>query len=259
LVSLAQPRQVDCERNEVAWWSNWADVAWFGSGAWLMTTSKFPEYFLNRGGILDCKSARRLNDIEESMIRRRLVPHFFIQEGCKETIRSMLGSGYERVDDMAVMTPMAPRLHEIESLRVEAATGVGADEWARTYLRSFYPDLSLLPAVKGTLRAMQGVRQKTLLLGRIGGEAAGVLALFRTPGLLGVYCVGTVPEFRGRGVAASMLSAAQRTGDSERRQMILQTIRSDGYEPYYTARGFKRLYTKALLRKDRHHSRETHA
>ena len=48
-----------------------------------------------------------------------------------------------------------------------------------------------------------------------------------------------------------MLESARRIGVSEDRRMVIQTIRSDGYEAYYLRRGFKTLYLKALLSKEK--------
>ncbi len=214
-----------------------------------MTSSRFREYFMNRGGFLDCDGGTRLPEVESAMSGRGVVPHFFIQESCGGIITKMIESGYEQVDRMAVMTPGATKLQAIRNLRVEVASGAGFKDWATGYLQSFYGSLDLLPSVTAVLQPMEALRDATLLVGRVRSTVAGVLALHRTPGLLGVYCVGTVPEFRGIGVAASMLQAALEAGEPEGRKVVLQTILSDGYEPYYQRRGFNRLYLKALLRK----------
>ena len=41
----------------------------------------------------------------------------------------------------------------------------------------------------------------------IGKDVVGCAALYRTKGnIAGAYCIGTAPQFRGRGVAATMVS-----------------------------------------------------
>jgi GNAT superfamily N-acetyltransferase len=218
----------------------------------MLTSESFPEYFMNRGGFLDCDGGtRRFGDIETAMLRKGLAPHFFVQESCRKLTTDMLGSGYRRVDAMAVMSPERARFRRLAEVTIVDARGEALVDWSMAYLTSFYGDTRLLPAVLRVARAIGGRGERTFLAGRIGTKTAGVLALHRSPGLLGVYCVGTVPSFRERGVAAAMLEAAQRIGIAEGRQVVLQTILSDGYEDYYTKRGFRRLYLKNLLRKER--------
>ena len=81
----------------------------------------------------------------------------------------------------------------------------------------------------------------------MGDETAGVLAIFRTEGLAGVYCVGTVPQHRRKGVAASLLSNAKAIAGAEGRHLFLQSLASDGTLRYYLQRGFRVLYSKQLL------------
>ncbi|MDG7033625.1 MAG: GNAT family N-acetyltransferase [Nitrososphaerota archaeon] len=92
-------------------------------------------------------------------------------------------------------------------------------------------------------------RAVTLLESRADDEVTGVLAIFRTKGIAGVYCVGTTPEHRREGVATSLLSKAKEIADSEGRALVLQTLKSDGVLNFYLDRGFEPLYTKAVLEK----------
>ena len=248
---MADPSVRDCEKNEVDWWSHWADVRWFGTNAWLIESDLFQEYFMNRGGFLQCDHAEEdFARMETFFARRGLAPIFFVQDGCTETIRRMNAEGYRAVDGMSVMTPDHISIVTNKDLRVEVASEAGLDDWSRVYLESFYGELRLKDAVVSITKSLGiGTHESVLLLGRIEGNPAGVLALHRTPGLLGVYCVGTLPQFRGRAVAATLIDAALGTGREEGRHVVLQTIVSDGYESYYRERGFKRLYSKTLLKK----------
>ena len=249
---MADPSVRDCEKNEVDWWSHWADVRWFGTDAWLIESDLFEEYFMNRGGFLQCDHAEEsFVRMEPFFARRGLAPHFFVQDGCTETIRRMNAEGYRAVDGMSVLTPDHISIVTNRDLRVEVVSEAGLDDWSTVYLESFYGERRLKDAVMPITKSLSADgHESVLLLGRIEGKPAGVLALHRTPGLLGVYCVGTLPQFRGRAVAATLIDAALGTGREEGRHVVLQTIASDGYENYYRERGFKRLYSKTLLKKD---------
>lgn len=61
-----------------------------------------------------------------------------------------------------------------------------------------------------------------------------------TENYLGVYCVGTVPEERGKGVAREMLDFAERNALKEgKKALTLQTLTSDGVAPMYKKIGYK--------------------
>lgn len=249
---MADPSVRDCEKNEVDWWSHWANVRWFGTDAWLIESDLFDEYFMNRGGFIQCDhSDQNVARMEPFFARRGLAPHFFVQEGCTEIIQRMAAAGYRVVDSMYVMTPDHVSIVANTDVKVEVASEAGIGDWSRVYLESFYGELKLKDAVTSVTNSLiTGVGESTLVLGRLQGEPAGVLALHRTSGLLGIYCIGTLQQFRGRAVAATLIDAALRKGREEGRQVVLQTIASDGYESYYKARGFRRLYSKSLLKKD---------
>ena len=73
------------------------------------------------------------------------------------------------------------------------------------------------------------------------------MAMFRTRGIAGAYCVGTVPEFRKKGVATALLARARQIATEEGRSLILQTLNSDGVLQFYLRRGFEVIYSKKVL------------
>jgi ribosomal protein S18 acetylase RimI-like enzyme len=81
-------------------------------------------------------------------------------------------------------------------------------------------------------------------------EAVGCLLLLSNPPeCAGIYCVGTVPERRSRGVAKSLMAEAERLAMKERQKlMTLQTIQSDGHTPMYQKFGYGIDYTRDILR-----------
>jgi GNAT superfamily N-acetyltransferase len=207
----------------------------------------FRESFFNRAGSLTCRGLSGTAAwAERSFARRGLGTTLLASEACTG-VGMLLRGGYRRTDFMTVLfskaSPGAARGH-----------GVGVSEdpgsWTSAYLRSFYGDVELARAVEPIVSALSRSARVTLLESRIGGATVGVLALFRTPGLIGVYCVGTVPEHRKKGVATSLLARAKEIADSEGRVMVLQTLESDGALGFYLDRGFEKLHAKLVLEKD---------
>jgi len=241
----------ELELNEVEWWANWAEVTWFGDNSWLLLSRRFDEFFLNRGGFLECRNAgKTTGQMEKLFAERNLVPHFFVKEACSGLLGSLVSAGYRAVDSMSVMTLERAKFSRIQEVKVASAEAGDLDKWSEVYLNSFYGGLGLKRAVTEIVESLHRMSEVVLLTGKIGGRFAGTMALYRTHALLGVYCVGTLPEFRRRGVATGLLEAAHGIAKSEGRRLILQSILSDGYESFYTNLGFKRLYLKTLLRKE---------
>ena len=172
-------------------------------------------------------------------------PTIFAFESCEGTL---LAAGYRRVDEMTVLRSTRIIPHLVEEPLVSVSSDPRA--WAIAYLRSFYGDEQLTEVVLPIVASLMGSKAVTLLEARIGKETAGVSALFRTRGIAGLYCVGTVPKFRRMGVATSLLARAREMADSEGRALVLQTLTSDGVLPFYEARGFAKTHAKLVLEKN---------
>ena len=248
---MAAPSRLDLELNELKWWSKWTKTTMLGRNAYVMTSSSFRELFFNRACFVDCRAASAYMPRAEEMLSRSGVrPAYTVHEGCAAASRALARSGSRLLDTMSVMFLS----HKSGSVESDAGIRrVGKErivQWSRAYLQAFYGDDRLLPAVTRVVGGLVADRSATLLEARLGGSVAGVLALYRTRHVAGVYCVGTVPSFRRRGVAGALLDRAAALAESEGRYLILQTLESDGVEAFYRKRGFVRVYRKRLFSKE---------
>jgi ribosomal protein S18 acetylase RimI-like enzyme len=237
------------ELNEAGWWSNWAKIRWYGDDCYALFSEEFREPFFNRACFLSCESATvHVAELEAEFLGRGLGPHLTVGEECVSALASLRAASYRTTDRMSVMRLTAPSLSRGESVSVVPASSTERGEWGRIYLDSFYGERSQAEAVAGVLRSLPP-KQTTLLLAKVGGSGAGVLACYATEGLLGVYCVGTLPEFRRRGVGGSLLAEAAKMAKSQGRQLILQTLESDAAKGFYRGQGFEEAYGKRLMTK----------
>ncbi len=240
----------DLELNEAGWWSHWSDLQWTGEKSYVMLSSDFDEYFFNRAGFVDCSSG--LDDvmrIEAKFDAAGRSPVFSVQTECRELAALLSSRGFTSFDEMSVMQLGQPEFKKSTGLKVIQGQDVETKEWAATYALSFYGNLSLQGPVARIVHRLAGEPSVILVSGKKDGKTLGVLAGFRTPGLLGVYCVGTRVENRRMGVAGSMIHEASKIASAEGRLLILQTILSDGSEDFYARGGFRRLYLKHLMRR----------
>ena len=240
----------DLELNEVSWWALWADVSWLASDTYIMLSPVFDEYFFNRGGFLECGDAKtKIPAAERAFEAARRTPCFSVSEECNDVVQTLESLGYDAFDRMSVMRLGELGFRVADGLNVSSGKGVDVTDWATTYSLSFYGDLRVRDLVTRIAERLRREPGATLLEGRKGGKMAGVLAAFRTPGLLGVYCVGTLREHRKSGVAGSLLAEVSRIASSEAREVVLQTIVSDGAVKFYLDGGFSEAYSKLLMRR----------
>lgn len=243
------------ELNEVSWWSNWAETVWLGKDAYLLFSQDFAEYFFNRGGFVRVtgRAAALVDAMEVEFAGRGLTPYIFVQSDSltPRLLQSFAKKGYRIANQMSVMEADSPSFKVNPELTLELGIDGRVDQWADVYLRAFYGDTKLEEPVLDVLGRLSKNKEAGLLLARLGERPVGALALFRSPGMSGVYCVGTVPDVRRAHVASTMLDFASRLAASEGRKVILQTILSDAVEPFYLKLGFRRVYTKELFVRDK--------
>ncbi len=239
------------ELGELNWWSSWATLSWLDRNSYMLSSMEFAEPFFNRVGFLSCAGLASSAEKAEHRFRALgLDPVLLVHEKCSAGMKALTKTGYRKADTMTVLASTRSPRSAGRSQGVKISLSGSAREWSRVYLRAFYGDERLLPQVTRIVRRLNEMTRVTLLEAKLEGAVAGVLAIYRTPGLAGVYCVGTLPKFRRMGVAGALVDRAKEVASSEGRRLFLQTLESDGTEPFYLARGFTRLYRKHFMVKE---------
>jgi GNAT superfamily N-acetyltransferase len=216
-----------------------------------MLSPNFDEYFFNRAGFVDCRGGQDAIPKIEAEFKALARPFCFsVQEECKEVAAMLESRGYATFDKMSVMQLDQPKFKTALGLTVLSGQEIGTAEWAAVYSLSFYGGLRMQDSVSAITERLRMDPAVTLFAGERDGKTLGVLAVFRTPGLLGVYCVGTLGEHRRLGVAGSLIHEACRMASAEGRLLILQTIASEEVDDFYARGGFRRLYMKQLMRRE---------
>jgi GNAT superfamily N-acetyltransferase len=259
---LPSRETAEYELNEVSWWSKWVDeTVWVSKNCYAIFSDAFKdEQFYNRSGFLGVERVPELvvEAIEKEFAKRkRQAPCIGVEEGRPwDKLRSSLSSrGYVVGDRMLVMesrpqakSKAAPNPEVEVTLVGSRSKGKELQEWTRTYLQAFYGDQRLNEEVNKIMRKVVKDKKVSVVLARIGQTSVGCAVMYRTAGgVAGIYCVGTDPRFRGKGVGATMLKTMRGLAEAEGRRLILQTMASDTVEGFYLKQGFKLAYTKSLF------------
>jgi GNAT superfamily N-acetyltransferase len=255
----------DYELNEVSWWSKWVEeTVWVSKNSYAIFSEAFgDEFFFNRAGFVGVERvpADAVDAIEKEFVkRRRAIPCILVEVGRPwDKMRSSLSKkGYSPVERMVVMEGnRRPKLDESD-VEVVVAGKKEIQEWTRTYLEAFYGNQTHAKEVNGIMKQAVKDKESSVILARIGGEAAGCAALHRSKGgVAGAYCIGTVPKHRKKGVAAAMIGFMGALAGKEKRRLIIQTLASDSLEGFYQKQGFKVAYAKTYFERTKTSARDT--
>ncbi len=242
------------ELNELRWWSHWAKVLMLDETSYIITSPVFQEPLFNHATIVgDKRNSVEAIDRAVKLFRDVGVPpSFFViddrrYEGAKSALMS---SGFSSKDMLEVM--VAKRALEYPETSVKMAeANADVSAWVKSYVASFYDGDAPVSAIESAAANAAKDKDASLLVARRGEEVLGQLALFRQGGLLGAYCVGTIPLHRRSGVAGQMLAYAIRGAEKQNLRLVLQTFASDDLAGFYSSRGFETVYRKLVMLPER--------
>lgn len=83
-------------------------------------------------------------------------------------------------------------------------------------------------------------------LGKV-NSFAGCCLLYEKKESIGLYCLGTIPHFRRKGVARELIASAVRIAkDNDHNLLIVQTLTKEGFDELYKKLGFRTIYEKMV-------------
>jgi hypothetical protein len=218
------------EDNEWSFCSMWAERLRPVCGRALANGRLEGDYFFNRSDVSDCPdTVAAARQIAKMFWRKGMDCYLYDRDG------TLAGKGLAQVDTMHVLTASsdgAPKKTEV----VRAGRSL-LPAWIDLFCGSF-----AVPRWKTEVERIMraNFERLELLLSYRNGVPAGCAALYRKNGVTGLYCLGTVSQLRGRGLAKEMLKSAMSKG------LFLQTLGSQKLLPFYEKAGFVVAYTKKI-------------
>jgi len=178
-----------------------------------------------------------------------------IRKSAAKLERAAVDFGYRVGEKMDVMSKAVSDKIVVSSRRVKVVETKDIQQWNKTFIDSFAippsweeellkrensflndPQIKLLVAIEEEGRAEKELASGCLLLH------------INPPSCAGIYCVGTVPDRRSKGIASSLMSKAESMADGNRCKLLtLQTIKSDGVTPMYLKMGYKVEFERDIL------------
>ena len=223
------------EDNEWSFCSMWAEYFRVGCAEALFNSKLEGDYFFNRSKVSGCRdpafASRRLAKL---FWQKGIDCYLYDREGLLEK------KEFKQIDTMYVLVK-SNRDTEVVSGKTVVVDRELLPIWIDVFCRAFYvPEWK--PEVEKIITANAG--KMTLLLSYKKKTPAGCAALYATNGLTGMYCLGTIKEMRGMGLARQTLQNAAQMFES----IFLQTLATEELLPFYRKAGFKVAYAKKIYK-----------
>ncbi|GBC74733.1 hypothetical protein HRbin06_00040 [archaeon HR06] len=218
------------EENEKDWFSLWCDIYTIDDLLVLINRNFEGDPLFNRVYIY--KKEFQIEKIREFFNGIKAKGFLFLNYEVE---------GLRKVDELKTMV-----LEEFKGRVVDfkIVDKVNLEEWIKVYCSAFDIPFNWKEEIYRRLKVISEDPKSKLILAYKGERALGSMALYSTSKVLGIYCLGTLKEFRNMGVASSLLAYAFKEGKGK--LVSLQTLASDNKEGFYLNRGFKTLYSKFI-------------
>jgi GNAT superfamily N-acetyltransferase len=182
----------------------------------------------------------------------RVPPTIFVEEYWKRARffeKSAIEFGYVIAGSMNIMSKRAKEDNISARQDFEFVKTRDIALWNKTFMHAFSIGPRWEKELTKRLELLSSTDASLCLSFDKDGNAVGCVLLHVDPQrLMGVYCVGTVPEKRDMGVATLMLGKTeQRALELGCDELTLQTIVSDGTTPFYLNLGYRVEFTRNVL------------
>jgi len=249
------------EANETRFCSLWTQHIRIHDCADLFVNEKLTgDYFFNRLNPFVCED---ISDIIENAaricLRRRMDCYVHVHDTNTDVQNSLLEAGFQWIDTMHVLRADWDKVEHDDiyesdkcddsKIHVVRAVLRSASDWVDAFCRSFD-----VLEWKSVVKEKIDLHFKKLILllsyfriNNTYAELAGCAALFANHGIMGLYCLGTISNFRGRGLAKKMIGVSLQIAQQEQLDFLfLQTFTNEGLFLLYKKLGFRSVYKKRV-------------
>lgn len=244
-------KEIDAmDRNEREFFSIWSDVVELNSVKLFVNRNFADDLLFNR--VFEVKGSnlgKRIDEASSYLERLNTKPTFFVPQSKHRLANALSKKGFKHINNFNVMklTKLATSKRRA---RIQTVDERSLAWWVDTYMKSFEIPVEFKPEVlKRSRRSLEDGRCR-LYIGSVGQKKVGTILTLSEDCVTGFYCIGTIPEFRGKGIASHLLQIG--IEDSKARGddlQSLQNLESDKVRSFYEKRGFETVFVKKVYQK----------
>jgi len=140
-------------------------------------------------------------------------------------------------------------LNTTKKIEIDQVYNHDLEKWIDIFCMSF-DSLGIKDEVTSIIS--KHYRSLTLLVAHFnldhGTYPVGCCLLFEKNNNIGLYCLGTVRDFRNKGVARQLIGNAIKIAkDNDYNTLVLQSLTEEKYDEFYKKLGFRTIYKKELF------------
>ena len=227
------------EENESGFTSMWSKMTKLECGLYFANPNLPNDIFFDKLTNITCLSEKMIDDSLVLFEKNKTQPFVYVLENPK--LEELLHKkNFRLYDTHHVMKKSVPS--EVEHSPVHHITRKDSLLWTEVFCNS-YDCLDWTEEVNSIVR--NSVSDVEYLVDY--DYNASCVALYEKNSILGLYCLGTIPEHRKKGLAKSLLNyALNQVRDKNLDFLMLETYARDNLLKFYSDLGFEQIYEKKV-------------
>lgn len=237
----------DMEDNENSFVALWSEMVQLDCAVLYANSVMNDDQFFNRVTDIDmdCEFDIMLESAEREFAKRNARP--FVYSLSNNKLKNALTErNYLLRDFMHVLQFSNTQLQLPENVTIGHVDANNIDHWIDMFCEAFQTENWRDEIERIVTNALSKIQ---FFLAYYDAKPAGCVALFAKNGLLGLYSLGTISNYRGRGIGAALIARAAEIAREKKLTLYLQTFRADGFLDFYVKRGFTEVYVKEIWSK----------
>ena len=238
------------ESNEFYFCSLWTEHLKIRNCADILLNEKLTQdYFFNRVTNMTCRdTGSAIDECVRIFLNKGTNCYVYVTDDNRKLERILLEKGFTLIDSMTVLKSTTKNIeyynNGVDVIKIDKES---IPIWVDVFCHAF----DVLDWKYEVERIIKSHFKELVLLvsflNNKSNDPVGCAALFHSSSLIGLYCLGTVPAFRGEGIATKMIKVA--LGLAQQRELnciFLQSFKNEGFLSFYNKIGFQTIYKKKV-------------
>jgi len=223
------------EAVDLAFTSFWSNSVKLECGTLFFNQSLPNDIFFCKLTQLTCLDDKTLDDSLHLFEKYHTVPYIYTLNN-PEFEEKLVKQNFKLYDTQHVLTKTQHSVNSSQARRISSGESM---EWSETFCRA-YDCHEWLERVDEIVK-----KSSNSIEYYIDETASSCVALYESSSMLGLYCLGTIPEMRKKGLAVSLVEfALELTKKRNLEFLMLETYQRDNLLDFYSKLGFKEIYRK---------------
>ena len=227
------------EENEFGFTGIWSKMTKLECGLFFANPNLPNDIFFDKLTNITCLSEKMIDEAVVLFEKNKTWPFVYVLDNQKLE-ELLLKKNFRLYDTHHIMKK--PISSKVEYNPVHHITRKDALLWTEIFCKS-YDCLDLTDEVNSIVR--NSISDVVYLVDS--DYNASCVALYEKNSMLGLYCLGTIPEYRKKGLAKSLINyALNQVRDKNLDFLMLETYARDNLLKFYSNLGFEQVYEKKI-------------